>query len=444
MTHSRSTHAKANNAASVPLSIVLALTLFPYLQFGPLATPTEVQPWAALSAWVMFFVLLVRGRLRLTRFDIVIFAFSVVFLVYIPFGQEIDLGQYLRKAMAFVLSISLLVVARYLTPSLMISVLKPAVLAWFAFAVLGEVNPALYQQMVTPLVPGALGAFGERGVTSLSPEATDFGFVMVYFYVLAILASTSARARGQAAAPLWLYVAIVICILLSRSAAGVFGLTLVILVKAMTYNGSSGTSHLSLRTVILTIAVPFILIFAARLSPETGVRGIDLLITALLVPQELVQTTFSYRIAHNLVGLFGMLDSNLLGHGAGTFTVLGVDTYHRFFIGDLLGVQGWYQFNIPNTLQESALAIFPVILFEYGLLGLVFMIYLYSSVLTSNMRLKFVVVALLLMTWGQSFPVAFPLFWLLLGLAQNRDFQIPKAPVPGRTNRFVRSLRGAD
>lgn len=424
--------------------MIMGLSLLPYLRFGPIGVPTETQPWAALAAWAMLLIFLVRGRLNVTRFAAIIFAFSFLFMVYIPLGDDLDIGQYLRKSMAFVLSISVMIIARYLTPSLIIGVLKPVALLWLVFAVLGEINPSLYQDVISPLVPGALGSYGERGVTSLAPEATDFGFIMVYFWVLAMVASTSDRANGGQGAPLWLYGVILGCIILSRSGAGMFGLTVVLLVKAATYSSASRRSHLlPLQIVLLAITAPFVLFLVAHIVPETGVRGIDLLVAAVQSPLDLVHTTLSYRIAHNMVGFYGMLDSNLLGHGAGTFTVMGVDVYNKHYIGDILGVQGWFRINIPNTLSESALAIFPVILFEYGLLGLIFLLFLFGTVLTSTVRFRYVIFALLFMTWAQSFPVAFPLFWLLLGLVQNKKFMVPNTLNPRHAVVTSRSARQA-
>jgi hypothetical protein len=128
-----------------------------------------------------------------------------------------------------------------------------------------------------------------------------------------------------------------------------------------------------------------------------------------------------------LVGFFGFIDSYFLGHGAGSFIIEGVETYYRHDIGGLLGVEGWYRFNIPQTLENSPLAIFPVILFEYGFLGLAFIIFIFFSVIRSKIYAKYVVAALLFLTWVQSFPAAFPLFWLLLGLIHNRAFAYRKS-----------------
>lgn len=413
----------ATSAVSFSLVTVFCLTLVPYVQFGPLGVPSEIQPWAALAAWAMLVIQLVRGKFYISRFELAIFLFSVIFLIYFPLNQDMDVGQYLRKSIAFILSFSLMVVARYLNPLIVLKVLKPISFLWFLFAVLGEFSPQAYQEFISPLVPGALGSYGARGVTSLAPEATDFGFTMVYFWVLTMLASASARANGDSGAPLWLYGLILASIVMSRSGSGIFGLTVVLAVKAVSLNLSSHRiSMLALKIIVFCLAIFFFASAIANLVPDTGIRGVDLLISAVQSPSNLVDTTLSYRVAHNLVGLYGMLDSNFLGHGAGTFTVLGTGVYHEYFIGDIIGVQGWFRRNIPVTLSDSALAIFPVILFEYGLLGLVFLVYLFGTVLTSLVRFRGVIFSLLFMTWAQSFPVAFPLFWLLLGLVQNKSF----------------------
>lgn len=405
-------------------SLVLFFSLFPYITLGPIALPTEVQAWAALTAWGAMMLFAIYNRLRINTFHATILSFSLLFAIYIPLGSDIEIDQYLRKSIAFILSAPIVILAQYLTPSRTLRILKASVLAWLAFAVLGQVAPDIYQSIAQQIVPRALGAFGSRGVTSLAPEATDFGFTMVYFWLLTLLVSIAAQTKGRAGAPMWLYVVIIINILLSRSASGIFALTFLIIIYLFTYNAQARKSWVSVSAVLLGGFIVIGLAVLASLVAETGIRGIDLLLLALREPQALIDTTLSYRLAHNLVGIFGLVDSNLLGNGAGSFTIDGVKIYHDYGIQELLNVQGWYRENIPLTLNVSPLAIFPVILFEYGFMGLFFIFYIFHSVLTSTLPAKKLVAALLFLTWAQSFPVAFPLFWLILGLIHNPHFKL--------------------
>ncbi len=407
------------------MGLVLLAALLPYIQLGPIGLPTEVQAWSALLAWSGMFIFLIQQRLLINRFHVVLLAFSFVFIVYIPLDGIVDVGQYLRKSISFILSASIAVMARYLYPTQTLRMLKIAAPLWLIFALLGQAAPGLYQQIVPNFVPGALGAFGYRGVTSLAPEATDFGFTMVYFWMLTVLASIASQTRGGPPAPMWLYVAILINIGLSRAGAGIIAIAVILLLYQSTVDRQTGRNWISAKSLLITSAVFFAIFTVLMFIPQTGIRGVDLLITMVQSPGDLINTTLSYRIVHNLVGLYGLFESYLLGFGGGTFTVLGPELYAESNIADILGLQGWYLTNMIPTLQTSPLAIFPVVFFEYGVLGVLFVFYIFASVLRSQQPAKYVVAALLFITWTQSFPAAYPLFWLLLGLHKNPHFSLP-------------------
>jgi hypothetical protein len=403
-------------------SLVFLLALIPYVKIGPVGLPTEVQAWSPLVAWAMTIIFLVNNQLKLQRFHLVLFIFSFFFLIYIPISSAIEIQQYLRKSFAFILCSSVALAAYYAQPQAMLRILKGISVAWFFFAILGVILPDVYLKIVTSFVPGALGAFGDRGVTSLAPEATDFGFTMVYFWLITLLSSAACKRKGYPKAPKWLYAIILLNVLMSRSGAGVFGFVIIIAIYFFFKKSNKKVVIQSVSRVLLVLVGLVLLLAMADLKPNTGFRGFDLLVVAVSNPAELIQTTFSYRVAHNLVGLLGFWDSSLLGFGAGSYTIEAVNIYNEYRVDQMLGVEGWYLSNIPNTLKESPLAIFPVILFEYGLLGAFFVVYIFRSVLHSEVDSKYAIFALLFLTWSQSFPVAYPLFWFLLGLIKNSQF----------------------
>lgn len=417
------TSAQWHKRPSTLVGLVLLAALLPYIKLGPIGLPSEVQAWSALLAWTAIFFFAVRQRLLMNRFHIVILAFSFVFIVYIPFDGFIEIGQYLRKSISFIMSVSIAVIARFLYPVQTLKLLKFATVLWLIFAILGQVAPSSYQQIVTKFVPGALGVFGNRGVTSLAPEATDFGFTMVYFWMLTVLASIASQARGGPAAPTWLYVAIFVNIGLSRAGAGIMAVAVLVLVYQFSVDRQTGRNLISGKSIMITLAVFVVFVIGIMFMPQTGIRGLDLLVILVQTPGDLIQTTtLSYRIVHNMVGFYGLLESYLLGYGAGTFTVLGPELYYASTISDTLGLQGWYRSNMISTLHTSPLATFPVIFFEYGILGVIFVVYIFVAILRSDQPAKYVVAALLFMTWAQSFPVAYPMFWLLLGMHKNPHF----------------------
>lgn len=399
-------------------------SLFPYITLGSLALPTEVQPWAALISWILVGISLSRGQLRYDSFYCITLFFSLLFLAYIPINDNIGMGQYLRKSLSIFLCFAILIAARGLTASKIISLVKMSAVIWLFFGLLGLFFPSDYLHIVRKIVPGALGAYGSRGVTSLAPEATDYGFTMIYFWVLVLIASSAERARGRSGAPIWLFFVIIFNILISGSATGLFSLAILRVTYWVTFDSARQKNRISTNAIFLTLCISIFLIFLVGSLPNTGIRGLDLMAQSLANPWILLDTTLSYRIAHNLVGIYGLIDSNLLGWGAGSFTEKGIEVYSKNDISGMLGLQGWYRENIPQTLKTSPLAIFPVLIFEYGVFGLAFIIYIYSSVFRSAIVAKYMVSMLLFLTWAQSFPLAYPLFWLLLGLIRNTDFAI--------------------
>lgn len=397
-------------------------SLFPYITLGSLALPTEVQPWAALISWIAVGITFARGQLRCDSFYCITLFFSLLFLAYIPINDSIGIGQYLRKSLSILLCFAILIAARGLTASKIISLLKVSAIIWLFFGLLGIIFPFDYLNIVRKIVPGALGAYGSRGVTGLAPEATDYGFTMVYFWVLALIASNAEQARNRRGAPIWLFFIIMLNIFIAESGSGLFSLVLLQAIYWATFDSRHQKNRISTNTIFLTLFILTFFILLIVSLPNTGIRGLDLMAQALQNPLMLIDTTLSYRLAHNLVGFFGFIDSNLLGWGAGSFTEKGIEVYSKFDISGLLGVQGWYRENIPLTLTTSPLAIFPVLIFEYGIFGLTFILYIFSSVFRSTIMAKYMVATLLFLTWAQSFPLAYPLFWLLLGLIRNADF----------------------
>lgn len=408
--------------------LTLLLAMFPYITIPGIGVPSEVQPWAAIFAWVSMVILISRGTLKIYHFYIFLFVFAIFFLFYVRSIDSISSEYYLRKSSSFILSVPIVLVIQHLRPLHTVKLIKFASIIWLAFALFGYLLPNAYLELVKPIIPTALGAYGERGVTSLAPEATDFGFTMACFFALYLVAARSAFAGGYGKQSRWPYFVIALNVLLSLSASGLFALVFIIsayLISITSYKSAAW----KFATYSLSALAAVVAYLTLLMIDETGMRGLDLLITAIQDPRQLVNTTFSYRLAHNLTGIYGFIDSSLIGYGAGSFVELGSTIYYKYRIGELIGVEGWYAANIPLTLDKSPLAFFPVIIFEYGVMGLAYCAIVFSKPLRSNVHLKLVIFVVLILTWGQSFPAAFPMFWILLGLCVNQNFSRTKARV---------------
>jgi hypothetical protein len=348
----------------------------------------------------------------------------VWFIVYVYRTDSFDYSYYFRKSSAFLLSSGIMLAAQYASPNQLWRALKIALPLWLLFAILGYASPSLYFAVVKPLIPTVIGVAGGRGTTSLAPEATDFGFTMAFMVLLVMLTRARLKAQGDRPARWPIFVAIA-SLILSKSGSG-YGAGLVIAVLyALTGKGrSSGVRLLQWIGVGAAITIGFLV---AQVAGTTNVRGLDLITLAVRSPASLLNTTLSYRIVHNVVGVLGAIDSNLLGFGSGAFLAKAPLLYEKYGLGYVFGLTGWYATNVPATLSVSPVAFFPVILMEYGVIGLIYIILVFRVVLTSRLPFRMICATMVFLTWVQSFPAAYPLLWVLLGISLNWAFQEPPA-----------------
>lgn len=402
------------------IGLALFLCCMPYLVFGPLAAPSQVQPWAALVSWLFVAQRMLTRGLWINNLQILLIGFAFWFMIYVYRPADVSLDYYLRRSAAFLLSAGIVLAMQYLSPATLWAMLRLTLPVWSLVGLLGYASPALYFRLVTPLVPTVIGVSGERGTTSLAPEATDFGFTMAFMLLLCLLARAMLREEGARVErwPVWLAL---FNVALSKSGSGFFAALTIGLVHYLSGRARSGRGG-ALKYAGALMAVALLLLVLASM-PQTGIRGIDLMLTAVQSPEALFNTTFSYRVLHNVVGLIGMYDSDLRGFGAGAFLVEGPRIYAEYDLGRVFGLTGWYAVHVPLTLSISPIAFFPVIFLEYGLIGLLYVLLLFRGVGLSALPMKAVCLAMLFLTWAQSFPAAYPPFWLLVGLAMNPAFQ---------------------
>ncbi|WP_336962970.1 hypothetical protein [Sphingobium aquiterrae] len=402
------------------LTVATLLCCLPYLVLGPLAAPSQVQPWAALFCWLYLVQRLLTRDLRITNLHIMLAAFALWFMVYVYRPDQVSLDYYFRRSASFLLSWGIILAMQYLSPGLLWRMLKLTLPLWTAFGLLGYASNALYFRITAPLVPTIVGVAGGRGSTSLAPEATDFGFTMAFMLLICMVTRRALANRSEDAErwPVWLAV---FNIALSQSGSGFFAAVAIAFLYNLTKRTGTGPAPVMRYLIFGAIAV--LMLAALSTLPETGVRGIDLMVSTLQSPLSLVNTTFSYRIVHNYVGILGMIDSGFTGFGAGAFISEGPRLYTEYALGRLFGLTGWYATNVPVTLGVSPTAFFPVILLEYGLVGLVYILVLFRGVGLSRIPYKPICLVMMFMTWAQSFPAAYPPFWLIVGLAMNPAFR---------------------
>ena len=404
--------------------LILLTAFLPYCSLV-LRLPGDVQPWAALLSWIYWLMLTESQgwKAKLGTWDVVLFCFCLFFLIYVYTGGEIELVTYLRKTVVFLLSIAILWSARYFRIAPMRSALTFASCAYLVFAVLQYVSTSAYVALGGLFTKLKNIYIGERGAASLAPEATDFGLTMVYVFLFALILKARDPVRTRFLG-INVYSAIMcialICIVLSRSGTGFIGVTVV-----------AGLAYMSQlhrkRYAIGAIGVICTLIVGVLSLPQsviTNIRGLQLLFSVFSGFEFLFATSFAHRSIHNIVALISLFETYGLGHGAGSFTIVGPEIYDRYGLASQFGMSPWHQEATRVTLSSGALAVTALLITEFGVVGIAFITVMFSIVWNSRLPYRASILALMAMTWLQSFPAAYPMFWILVGLARNPNFSL--------------------
>lgn len=400
--------------------LFLLLALLPYC--GPVVLfPTQVQPWSGLLAWGLTLIRLLGagvGRLRVRLRDGVLMVLALGFAVHVSGDSPPDLFLWLRSTVVFVFSLGLLFAAAHIRVRALRGALLVAVVAYLLVALLQYAAPALYEAVAGVFVQVKHVVPGARGASSLAPEATDFGFTMVYIVLLALIARRLDPAPPRLARGPDLYHVIlglaVLNVLLSQAAAGLIALVVVLglapgagrPVPARIALGLAG----GLALALLLVGLPDRVV--------EGVRGLRLFALAVSDPAALLQTSFAYRAAHLTVGGLALIESGGIGYGAGAFPAIAPDLFARHDLAGLLHLTPWHAVAVHESLGQRAIGVLPMLMAEQGVAGLLFFGLLLSIVWRSPMPCRGAALALLALTWLQSLPAAFPLFWVVLGLAR--------------------------
>jgi len=421
---------------NLPLVVVVVICLLPYVNLGPFSAPSQVQPWAAVLAWLWVAFRAIRSGLRISAVQWALLLFALYFSVRVYGGEGFDLLVYLRRSATFLLSAGIFLAGQYLTPATLWRALKVTLPIWLVFGVLRYINATIYYALVSPLVPTVVVS-NFRGSSSLAPEATDFGFTMVAMVVLCMITRRCLTQEGIHAEK-WPLAAAIVSALLSLSGTGYIGLAVVGLIYVLT--GPAGR-FITIGRSLFAALVAICAVMIISLVPSGTIRGIDLLKTAIQDPIALMGTSFSYRVVHLVVGVLGLVDSGFWGYGAGSFVNEAPDIYYMHRLGSVFGLVGHYAVEVPVTLGQAPLAQFALISLEFGVIGILYLILVFGFAIRSRIPFKSVAVALVFLAWLQSFPAGWPPFWIIIGIMMSPHFVVRQTLDYDRLRPSVNKLR---
>lgn len=399
------------------LAAIVVVCLLPYISLGPLSVPSQVQPWGGLLAWCWVIAKSTRSGVRITLFQGALLIFAFFFMVNVYGGEGFDLAVYLRRSGSYLLSAGIFLALQYLNPATLWKSLRITIPLWLAFGILRNVSSTAYFAIVTPLIPTVVVS-DQRGTSSLAPEATDFGFLMAFVVALCLITRQRLAEEGIHTEK-WPLICAVLSVLISLSGMGYLGLAAVGVAYVLTGPvGRSGRiGRILLAATITGAAVTFM-----SLLPTQSVRGLELMRLSIQDPIELMDTTTSYRIVHGVVGFLGLLDSGFWGFGAGSFQAEALAVYFRHDLGEVFGLTGHYAENVPASLTSTPSSQIAIILLEFGVFGLVYLLLIFGFATRSSIPLKSVGLTVLVLAWFGSFPASWPPFWVLLGVMMSPHF----------------------
>jgi hypothetical protein len=157
---------------------------FPYL--NPVNTPWSLQPFALFFSIIYLFIN------KISKINIYVFIFLIIGIISI-FISIISYGMFINsiRSVANYLSVPLIIWAVYvLNPTSQYAV-KFINMAGYTYIFVGFIQYFVFTNFLTFLVPHQsdnvfLMASG-RGVNSLAPEPSYFGFILLLFFFLSVL-----------------------------------------------------------------------------------------------------------------------------------------------------------------------------------------------------------------------------------------------------------------
>lgn len=396
------------------LAVLLPYVALPFLRF-----PAETQPWAAVLGWLFVAAQVVsRPNRKVTAFDLTLVILATILMIHVYQGEQIDLSYYLRKNVGILLSLSILFMGRLIAPRALWLALVTSVTVYVFFGVLQVFSNPIYQAIGAIFVPLTQVDLSDRGIASLCPEATDFGFLSVYllFFTLVLM-----RIQAPPTSMRSLQIMALVttgCAVASMSGSGIIALAAVLSIIFLRRIRKPRVVILAI--VGLAVVASTLLALQPNLMSVRGVQLLSLLVTS---PSTLVSTTtFSYRFISNVIGIIALFESYGLGYGAGAYTLIAPQIYLTHDLGTVWQLQDYYLVNVRNVLEIAPSGVFPVLFLESGLIGVALVIHLWRAVYRSTIPFGSAALVLMTLAWAQSFPVAWPPFWLLIGLSLNPQF----------------------
>ena len=395
------------------VNLLFFFAFMPYISFG-LKAPSNIQPYFLLIGWVAAIAWLVKKNFRvLVANDTkILFVIGVFLVVYINPMNELSYGQWLRKSWSVLLILGSVFVFSASGLSKAKIPLLAALSCYSLFSLLHYLHPAFYLSLSGFFVELRDVEIGIRGTASLAPEATDMSFTMVYLGVFTALMKHHKLISKRLAS--FCFLLCVLNVFASLAISGfvaLFGLLTLWIVR----NDSLKFGRFFLILVVIVFFSILSLNFDSDSDSDSGLRVMDVLFNVVTDPSLILETSFAHRFVHLYVGVIAIMETSGLGFGAGSFTEYASDLFVAHNVSAQLSLNSYYSFAVWETLKESPVSMIGMLMFEYGVFGIVVVLFLITIPLRSTVQHKSYLSFMIFLTLFQSFPLSYPLMWVIIG-----------------------------
>lgn len=388
------------------VNVFLFFCIMPYISPVPLGS--DVQIMSGLVAYFILLFVVLKTDLIFNWKEFVLLIFCFISLLYV--NPEVPESYQFRKAIGplFGFGIYLVTIRHHMKfrRSTFVAGISAYLLAGFTQVFSKGLFDLTFERLIrtSKYLPT-----GTRGITSLSPEPGDLGFVMIYCLLFLEWFHTK-RGYKRDNTYWYLLISIVILIILSKSGTGYIFLTLYIAYKGRLY----------LKKPKVLVSLFFLGIFGFSILNSIGSnKGLhDVIQLANIVinvdPRALLyMTSISVRLSPILVS-FNHFMEHPFGTGNGTFPVFAVDVYYAAGLENFFPKTSYLRYKLPRDLAIDSNSTIAKYIFEYGLFFAVYLITILSMI--DRKELGLFAIFLFVISLSFSLPIVFPPLWMLLGL----------------------------
>lgn len=402
-------------------NVVLVVLLFPYA--SPVPIQTDVQPFGiAMALGALFLLFVVRGYLwNLDRTDGLLLVLAIVYAVYTDWSTtKLDMW-YFRKSAIMLLSFPAYWAVKQLYPRMSGRVVFFVAIAYLVLTLSQRFFPPLFDAFARVFIPRLANTGFGRGLTGPAPEQSFLAYLALSFPIVFKLIIAKDPDRDSAANKRRFLILCGIAFVLVMLAGSVTGLAFGGVLLVSLWLASSATKAVFIRR-LSTAAMVFIALAFVGVS-LVGLRAQRLIKYAITNPALiLIDESIAARYVQITIGTYTGI-TRPLGTGR---SVGNVEVFEAGARG--LGLDGY----VPETsmsyirrqrLPNGDIAVLSPFADSVARMGLIFIAQL--LLILAIMRYPPQALAsrlFFLMGIASSFPLSFPVFWLLLGAHEGWYF----------------------